>query len=290
MNNDNPQYGLFRGCYDWHSSVHGFWAIFRISLEINLNDILIGKTMKIYEIFNENKDILRELNLLRNNINFEFPYGRSWLMSLAVDYHKWCKINNLPSNEVFNKMCEEIANDLYDRLPLEKDLDDSYLKVEYDNIPWALTQLYDYFNYLGFNEKVNKINEFVRRNYLKNLPICFADDINNKGFFSVVGNVVLCVYKTQTTENLEKFNELNQNMFDFLDPIDIGKKVHQLGLNWSRAWSLKISGFNEKYWKHLSKGWCLHNQIKKEKKFEEFDSYYAYDHWVPQFIVYAITP
>jgi hypothetical protein len=288
INNDNPHYGLFRGCYDWHSSVHGFWAIFRISLEINSNKIS-RKTKKIYEFFNENIDILREVNLLRSEIKFEFPYGRAWLLRLAIDYQKWCKINNLPSNELFNKMSEEVANDLFDRLLMEKDLDDSFLKVEYDNIPWALTQLYDYFNHIGFDEKVVKIIDFVRRNYIKNLPICFADDLINKGFFSLVGNVVLCTYKTQTKENLYKFNELNHNMFNYLDPINIGKKVHQLGLNWSRAWSLKISGFNEKYWKHVSKGWSIHKQIVKEKKFEDYDSYYAYDHWVPQFIVYTIT-
>jgi hypothetical protein len=69
------------------------------------------------------------------------------------------------------------------------------------------------------------------------------------------------------------------------------RAAHALGMNWSRAWAFKALAaaapeagrprFQAAYQAHVTAAWRHHGQKAGDK--------WAYDHWVPQFAVYALT-
>ena len=285
---DNPQYSLFKGCYDWHSCVHGFWAIFRISLFLQLAISEQHQALHLYDIINDDS-VRGEFSLISQNPDFEFPYGRAWILRLSIDYHIWCVNHNKEPNKSFKEMTDFVAKDLLERVITDKKEEVLYSEDEYGNIPWTCIQLFEYNKYFNSDEKAEEVSIFVEKNFLKKVEITFKSDLNSEGFFSLSGLLILCINKTLSVEKRKEFLKLNPDFLDNLDVVDIGGKVHQLGLNWSRAWGLKSCVKEENFWEHVKVGMDVHNLIQKEKKFGEYSSYYAYDHWVPQFIVYALT-
>ena len=289
LNLDNPMYGIFKECFDWHSCVHGFWAIFRLSFDNNSNEDAIIKSMKINEMMSDIA-IEKEFNLLLENPEFEYPYGRAWLLRLSIDYDQWCDHHSIVKKSMFKLMTDHVAIKLLERILNSDTDDDSYMEIEYDNIPWALIQLYDYFQHYNLNDNSIKVKKFVTQNYclnkLKN-NLSFSLDHFSKGFFSMAGVLILCINKTQDEESKQQFLKRNPAFLDDLTPVP-GYGVHQLGLNWSRAWGLKSCGLDIVYWNHVKLGWSIHQQIRETKEYAGYSSYYAYDHWVPQFIVYTL--
>ena len=81
---------IFYGCFDWHSSVHGFWSIVKL--------------MKNFPELDQNNEVRNELNQLitaenvavemaffndKNNKNFERTYGWVWLLQLQIELNHW---------------------------------------------------------------------------------------------------------------------------------------------------------------------------------------------------------
>jgi hypothetical protein len=68
--------------------------------------------------------------------------------------------------------------------------------------------------------------------------------------------------------------------------------VHSYGLGWSRTWALQVmarcaesSANRRRFWRsareHMRVGMLRHEQL--------VGNFAAYDHWVPQFMVYGAT-
>lgn len=109
---DNPHYAWFRGCYDWHSCVHGYWACVAAAdwlahygssnaaatldthsvspprARTSINDALESITGLNHEEGQPGGDafasLRRELVMLGESQQFEMPYGRAWLLRLLV--------------------------------------------------------------------------------------------------------------------------------------------------------------------------------------------------------------
>ena len=80
----------FYGCFDWHSSVHNHWCLVKLLKRYpNLPEAdQIRK--KLHLSFNT-ANIEKELDFVQNNEYglFEFPYGQSWLLKVAVELAEW---------------------------------------------------------------------------------------------------------------------------------------------------------------------------------------------------------
>jgi len=79
----------FYGCYDWHSAVHGFWCLARLS---RLHPV--SRFNHIREIFASHltaENILQEVEYFQrpNRQTFERPYGWAWLLKLALELRSW---------------------------------------------------------------------------------------------------------------------------------------------------------------------------------------------------------
>jgi hypothetical protein len=74
----------FHGCIDWHSAAHGTWALVAI-MRATGDD---RYTATIREILTPGT-ILAETELLMKRPTFEMPYGRAWLLRLAIDHRRY---------------------------------------------------------------------------------------------------------------------------------------------------------------------------------------------------------
>jgi hypothetical protein len=286
---DNPHYGVFKGCYDWHSSVHGYWATFKISIRLHEDKAIYMMAEHLHYLLMDNNAVSTEHQLLEMNYDFEYPYGRSWLLRLYVDYSKWCAHFNHTCSNAFSAFVDFVAHDLLDRVCTENNVKDLASRSEYKNISWASVQLYHYFEHICDNESQNSVQQFVSNHFCGDLTVPLSRDLCAQEFFSVAGNWIYCVIATQTTNTITSFLERNALAIDYLTPVQVGDKVHHLGMNWSRAWAFKSMGKMEEYHNHVQQAWKIHQQISSTSKFLSHDSYYAYDHWVPQFITYALA-
>jgi len=78
----------FFGCFDWHSAVHGHWAMVRI-LRLFPDLPETDAIRRILDLHLRPELIARELEYfkLEHNRTFERPYGWGWLMRLAAELH-----------------------------------------------------------------------------------------------------------------------------------------------------------------------------------------------------------
>lgn len=81
---------VFYGCFDWHSSVHGYWMLARLLKQYpNL-----PQAAQIRELFNKNITtigIAQEMNYLDGKLSktFERTYGWAWLLKLQQELINW---------------------------------------------------------------------------------------------------------------------------------------------------------------------------------------------------------
>lgn len=285
VNNNDTEHPIFHGCIDWHSSVHGHWAIIRYKRITGNDTIDVLNQFSGLNISNLNK----ERTYLQIHKNFEMPYGRAWFLRLAIDAILLSNGKYVLAN--LNGMGDDIAESLYNYIitseigPMSRD---------YDNHSWAIVQLHSYYDFKKDNDKLALLNNIIQNKFLnRKYELSFDEDQNNPGFFSRFGNLLYLIIKTQDQNTITKFVKdydiQNQN----INPIDTtAKRPHQLGMNWSRAWAL-ISLANvtkdkhqqniylDAYRNHIIKGMTDHRKYKYRMQ--------LYSHWVPQFAIYALT-
>ena len=84
----------FYGCWDVHSSVHGFWLFIRF-LRFFPN---LEPAAQIRDVLNETltkNNILKELDYFKapNRTSFERPYGWAWILKLQSEINDYVKEN-----------------------------------------------------------------------------------------------------------------------------------------------------------------------------------------------------
>lgn len=278
---------IFHGCYDWHSAVHGHWAVLRVARVTGGHresaQAIVGALHpdKLQLVANE----------LRANPKFEMPYGRAWLLRLAIEYESWSKQNRESNVEQLRPLADETAKSLVEyyraRVPSPE-------SREYANDAWALVQLYDYFNQCGERESRMSVERLIASHFVQaDASITFAQDHASPDFFSRYGNWSYLIAKTQSTPMVDQFLRQHPLEDEALRPVDpLLRPAHHLGVNWSRAWALRALArqcgdadqrrrLEAAYARHVETGWQHHQKYA--------GNYDAYDHWVPQFAVYALT-
>jgi hypothetical protein len=130
----------FFGCYDWHSAVHGHWAMLRLLdryPELKERQAIIAKLNGHLTA----KNIRRELNYLRKNPRFEFPYGDGWLLRLAEEVSR----SKLPEARVWKLALEPIAKFVDERFQEYLPAQATPLRMgTHDSTAFALTHVWDY--------------------------------------------------------------------------------------------------------------------------------------------------
>lgn len=285
---------IFYGCFDWHSSVHGYWSIVKIlkdfpeldadksirnTLDAHITDINVAKELEFF------KD--------KNNLNFERTYGWAWLFVLQDELLSW-------KEDAQAQKWAQALEPLVKELVIKYEI---YLpKLNYpvrtgthDNTAFGLSLSLDYARSVGNNSFEKVIIENAKRLYQTDKACPLTYEPSGHDFLSPCLEEALLMSKVYDKENfISWMHDFLPQVFDpnfELNPTQVsdrsdGHLVHLDGLNFSRATCL--SGIAKK----LDGDTHLENLAIKhlEHSLNNLSGdHYMGSHWLGSFALYALN-
>ena len=275
---------VFHGCWDWHSAVHGHWALLRVARVTGRAE----REAAWVEAQLSEAGIAHERALLRAHPKFENPYGRAWFLRLALEFEAWARPRGVERPDRLHGTADDVATGLLARYA-DRGFDPS--EDTYSSSAWALVQLHAWLSHRQ-DPRAETVAGWIA-NGTASAPrgaLSFSEDATRTVFFSRYGNWAYAVAKTCPAD-LEAFLAAHPpGELGGFDPVE--GKAHHLGLVWSRAWALRALArqagspalrrdCDRAYRDHVRRGLAQHAR--------HADDFRAYGHWVPQFAVYALT-
>jgi hypothetical protein len=267
---------LFHGCIDWHSSVHGFWALTaaaRVTKRRDLADFVRGALAP--------EGIALERGYMEARPGFEMPYGRAWFLRLAIEFERAF------DDERLRAKADDLAGSIIAELTEQGIRPQS---VSYGSHSWALINLRAYGVHVGDAEVVGFVDRAVEDHFVEFDVPCDADrDLRQRSFMALCTNWAWLVSETIPAERFQTWLEQFLPEPDALVPVTHPANAHLYGLNFSRAWGLwrlyRRTG-DERYLKLY--------RAHLEPTFDQPDwwrgDYRVVGHWVSQFGMFAVMP
>lgn len=281
----------FYGCFDWHSSVHGHWAlvtILRAFPEFEEREAILSKI----------KATLTKENMLRevayfddvHNTNYERTYGWAWVLKLAETLNEWDtpEGKKLAENlEPLTRLMEQKSIEFFNKLNYP-------IRVgEHPNTAFAMSFALDYA------KKYNKELEAViikkaKAFYLADEGCPLTWEPGGFDFLSPCLQEASLMMKVLPKPDylvwLDKFLPGFRNKpSGFINTVEVvdksdGKMAHLDGLNFSRAWCLYEIGNALENPKMITLANTHFNA-----SYSKMDSgEYAGAHWLASFALYAL--
>lgn len=185
-------HAVFHGCYDWHSAVHGHWALLRLDRVHGKHEAAARHVAKQLH----GSALERERALLVSKATFEMPYGRAWFLRLALEFEQWAVKRAEKDATRLRPMADEIAASLTSWMD-ERKYDPN--TVEYQNHSWAAAQLHAWYAHRDNKKGRDGVRAWVATWQPKPGRLrTFADDAKHPEFFSLYGNWTYAVLETST--------------------------------------------------------------------------------------------
>ncbi|WP_127844688.1 DUF2891 domain-containing protein [Psychroflexus aestuariivivens] len=282
----------FYGCFDWHSSVHGHWALVKLLQKYpNLPEAKDAKTILKQHLSEGN--IQREIAFFKteHNTTFERTYGWAWLFQLSTALKNW-------EDEAAPQLLENL-------MPLTELLEEKMktflpklvypIRVgEHPNTAFALNLTYDYALAFNKTELLNSIKQRAKDFYLKDENCPLKWEPSGYDFLSPCLEEARLMSKILPKQEFETWlnqflpgiynSDFNMELAEVGDRED-GKLVHLDGLNFSRAWNLYQLSETSPKLKHLKNLGDAH--FVKAYPNLIGDSYEG-AHWLGTFALYAL--
>ena len=267
---DHP---VFRGCIDWHSSVHGVWALLAYTR-------LTGDrryVSLVRETLNP-EGLRRELADLERQPEFEMPYGRAWFLRLAVEYRRAFDDGLL---DPLAALAARSLRERYTKKPPEP------FGRTYENDSWALLNLL-HFAAARDDAELRQWATEVSRVMVRGAPAC-DPQIESTGFIAICSNLAWLAAEVLPKDEFAAWLKPRRASLLGLAPVLTPKSDHQNGMNFSRAWGLwalyAATGEPE-----FAAAYALHLKTSYERPAHWNGSYEKVAHWVAQFGMLAASP
>ncbi|MDR0194187.1 MAG: DUF2891 domain-containing protein [Myroides sp.] len=240
---------IFYGCFDWHSSVHGFWSIVTLlqkfpeldadgQIRARLNNLITDENVAVELAFFHDP----------NNKTFERTYGWAWLFQLYgtlskwedADAQRWAKTIEPLAKIMKERYAEYLPKLLY---PIRTGT--------HDNTAFGLSLSLDYARQMGDTAFEELIETNAKRLYGDDKGCNIAFEPSGHDFLSP------CLEEARLMSKVLKQDEYHTwaksflpQLFDKNFTLEVAKVsdrtdghlVHLDGLNFSRATCLKEIG------------------------------------------------
>ncbi|HWX59984.1 DUF2891 family protein [Bradyrhizobium sp.] len=273
-NRQDTGHPAFKGCVDWHSAVHGVWAL--VAYQRATGDAQYSSVVSSIL----NREALRaERAHLARSPQFEMPYGRAWFLRLAIDHHE------LTGTEDLLPFADEVALSLRDHYRAHGV---DRFSGAYASDSWAMINLLDYARRRHSTELEAELVGWIRKGFVEAGPACGYERERGE-FMAICTNIAALVSRVLDRDAyavwLDGFIAAN----GLPSPVVRANDDHEYGLNFSRAWGLwdmyAASGRADVarcYAEHLDRGLTPATNWR--------GSYMAVGHWVAQFAMFALQP
>ena len=272
---------VFCGCIDWHSSVHGCFALLaasRLTGEARWAEVV--RSILDPELLEEELG-----DMLRGELDHEMPYGYAWFLKLTQEYEK--KYGQETLGPLASEIAGRLTNWLFS-LPSEE-IRGRLLDRKYGNLAWPLLNLWEWSQWRADRMLGENLRGLIERYLMpRNKEEILDADIHDDEFFSSSLQqirAILAVFPESVSQPW--FREYLKREATIL-PLSQATFPHSGGLNFSRSWGLwdvyQTTGekrFLDLYMKHI----VTHMNMPQFWR----DDYRKYGHWVPQFGIYAIA-
>lgn len=233
---------IFYGCFDWHSSAHGYWSIIRL--------------MKTFPELDQKGEIRKLLNQVitptnaatekaffeeYNNRSFERTYGWAWFLYLQKELSTWADPDAQRWCQALKPLEELLVGSYKDYLPK---LLYPIRTGQHDNSAFGLSLAFDYAETVGDADFKQVITQHAYRLYAQDTHYNLAYEPSGNDFLSPGMEEALLMSKVLPTADFEQWlRKFLPGLFDAgfeLAPGKVsdrtdGKLVHLDGLNFSRA-------------------------------------------------------
>ncbi len=242
----------FRGCYDWHSSVHGHWLLVRLLR--TFPDAPFAKDARAalkQSLTAEN--LKQEASYIKGEgrSSFERPYGLSWLLQLCAELREW----DDPDAKEWSANLKPLEDVAVERLTnwLPK-LSHPVRIGEHDQTAFGLGLMFDYARAAKNDTFAKLVRDSAKKFFLadKNCPLNYEP--SGEDFLSP------CLGEADVMRRVLPQKEFSNWLKTFMPQIPVGREgsenadwlkvaispdpsdpklAHLDGLNLSRAWMLE---------------------------------------------------
>ena len=285
---------IFYGCFDWHSSVHGYWSIVELMQKYPDLDA-DGKVRVILNQHITPENVAVELAFFNdvNNKSFERTYGWAWLFKLQESLSKWQDVDAQRWKANLQPLVDMLVSRYKEYLPK---LVYPIRAGQHDNSAFGLSLSLDYARSIGDVDFEKVIVEHGKR--------LFGSDVNCNLAYEPSGYDFLspCLEEAYLMSKILDQKEYKTWLVKFmpglfkvdfkLEPAVVkdrtdGKLVHLDGLNYSRAACLYGISNAIPELKHLRVISNNHIQFSLPNLSAQDD--YMGSHWLGTFALYALS-
>ncbi len=284
-------YPVFYGHFDWHSSVHGHWAAVRLLRLFPQADWADETRLALSRKFTE-EGLAAEAENLRRNPSFERMYGWAWALRLGMELRQiegeWAKL--------YAPIEGAIVENAKQYLPK---LDWPVRCGFHPESSFPLGQMLDWARATGDTEFealiIVKAIKFYGED--ENYPAAYEPSGND--FFSAGLNEADLMRRVLSKDKFQSWLQVflpdlkDGKAGNLLDPVTVsdledGQLVHLVGLNLSRAWSMRGIASALKGSEKI----CLLDSAKRHQEAglkQVSSGSYEGEHWLGTFAVYLMT-
>lgn len=283
---------IFYGCFDWHSSVHGYWSMVTLVKQFpTLKKANEVKTLLQKNITEEN--VLKELEYFQKDINktYERTYGWAWLLKLSEALQTW----DDPLGKELAKNLEPLTQEIV--LKYKEYLPKLIYPIrvgEHTNTAFGLAFAWDYAKTVDDVSFQNLIKDRAKDFFMKDTNCPINWEPSGYDFLSPcleeIDIMRRVLSKGEFKTWLGSFLPALENENYHLQPGRVGdrsdgKLVHLDGLNFSRAWVLYGLANQYPEYEHVTN--MAHNHVSYSYPNLVGDSYEG-GHWLGSFAIYAL--
>jgi len=283
---------IFYGCFDWHSSVHGFWSIIKLMKDYPELDVDNKVRKQLNELITkENVEVEMSFFNDKNNKSFERTYGWAWLLQLQMELNSWNDKDAIQWSKNLQPLTDLIITRYEDYLPK---LVYPIRTGTHDNTAFGLSLAIDYARAVNNKSFEKIILDNAIRLYQKDENCNLAFEPSGSDFLSPCLEEALIMSKVKNKDDykfwLKNFlpqllkKDFNLQPGIVSDRTD-GHLVHLDGLNFSRASALYQIEKKLSELKHLNK--IADNHLNYSLNNITNDDYMG-SHWLGTFALYAL--